>query len=106
MGFEYMDLIYANPPPPGRLSVSELVAAMGDLVSSGTARAWGLVNWDAIPFLEASVAAASHGVPQPCAVQLPYSLVRRDWLETPGMRRARQASGAGVVASSRWSAVS
>jgi aryl-alcohol dehydrogenase-like predicted oxidoreductase len=98
MGFDYVDLIYANPPPQG-LSVDDLVTAMGELVSSGRARAWGIVNWDAHPFLEAARAAGLQGVPQPCAVQLPYNLVRRDWLESPEMRRTLAASGAGVVAS-------
>src|ERR1700761_1905030 len=37
MGFEYVDLIYANPPPDG-LPVAEMVAAVGELVTSGEAR--------------------------------------------------------------------
>src|SRR5437588_11768280 len=31
MGFDYVDLIYANPPPEG-LAIDELVAAVGELV--------------------------------------------------------------------------
>src|SRR5205085_772986 len=38
-------------------------------------------------------------VPQPCAVQLPYSMVRRDWVESSDMHRGLEASGAGIVAS-------
>src|SRR5581483_11727302 len=34
MGFDYIDLIYANPPPDG-LAVPDLVKAVGELVSSG-----------------------------------------------------------------------
>jgi aryl-alcohol dehydrogenase-like predicted oxidoreductase len=98
MGFEYIDLIYANPPPDD-LPVPEMVAAVGELVSSGKARAWAIVNWEAAPFLEASQAASELGVPQPCAAQLPYSLVRRDWVESADMGAALGASGAGVVAS-------
>ena len=98
MGFEYVDLIYANPPPAA-LGVPEMVASVGELISAGKARSWGIVNWQPGPFLEASSAAAQQGVPQPCAAQLPYSLVARDWVESPEMSAALNASGAGVVAS-------
>ena len=98
MGFDHVDLIYANPPPDG-LPLGEMVAAVGELVASGKARAWGIVNWEAGPFLEAVRAAEALGVPAPCAAQLPYSLVRRDWVESDAMTAALAASGAGVVAS-------
>jgi len=98
MGFDYVDLIYANPPPAG-LPVPDLVATMGELVDSGKARAWAIVNWQAEPFAEAVRAADEQGVPMPCAAQLPYSLVERDWVEGAEMMRALEASGAGVVAS-------
>ena len=78
MGFDYIDLIYANPPPEG-LGIAEMVDAVGELVSSGKARAWGIVNWRAGAFLEATRAAEETGVPAPCAAQLPYSLAQRDW---------------------------
>jgi len=98
MGFDYIDLIYANPPPDG-LPVADMVAAVGELVTSGKARAWGIVNWEPGPFLEATHAAAAQGVPAPCAAQLPYSLVRRAWVESDDMTAALDASAAGVVAS-------
>jgi aryl-alcohol dehydrogenase-like predicted oxidoreductase len=98
MGFDYIDVIYANPPPAG-LCVAEMVAAVGELVSSGKARAWAIVNWEAGAFLEAVHAAEEQGVPAPCAAQLPYSLARRDWVESAEMTAALDASGAGVVAS-------
>jgi aryl-alcohol dehydrogenase-like predicted oxidoreductase len=98
MGFDYLDLIYANPPPES-LPVADMVAAVGALLASGKARAWGIVNWQAGPFIEAIRAAEEQGLPMPCAAQLPYSLVQRDWLEGPDMRQALDASGAGVVAS-------
>lgn len=98
MGFEYVDLIYANPPPDG-LAVPDLVATMGELIDSGKARAWGIVNWQAEPFAEAVRAATAQDVPMPCAAQLPYSLARRDWVETPEMADALKTSGAGLVAS-------
>jgi aryl-alcohol dehydrogenase-like predicted oxidoreductase len=98
MGFEYIDLIYANPPPDG-LAITDMVSAVGELITSGRARAWGIVNWEAEPLLEAAAAAERQGVPQPCAAQLPYSFVQRDWVESDAMAAALEASGAGVVAS-------
>jgi len=98
MGLEYVDLIYANPPPE-LLSVPDMVAAVGGLISSGKARAWGIVNWHAGPFMEAIRAAEAQGLPAPCAAQLPYSLIRREWVESADMTAALEASGAGLVAS-------
>jgi L-glyceraldehyde 3-phosphate reductase len=98
MGFGHMDVIYANPPPDG-LAIADMVAAVGGLLDSGKARAWAMVNWPAAPCGEAVAAAAGLGVAPPCAVQLPYSLVRRSWVEDPEMTAALHAAGAGVVAS-------
>jgi len=98
MRFDHVDLIYANPPPPG-LAVADLVAATAGLVIAGKARAWALVNWPAGQCAEAVQAAAGLAVAPPCAVQLPYSLVRRDWVEDPVMTGALTAAGAGVIAS-------
>ncbi len=98
MGFDHIDLIYANPPPDG-LPVAELVAAVGRLVASGNARAWGIVNWQAGPLLDAIAACESQGVPMPCAVQLPYSLAATEWVQSAEMTAALEASGAGLVAS-------
>jgi aryl-alcohol dehydrogenase-like predicted oxidoreductase len=98
MGFDYVDLIYANPPPAG-LAVPDLVTAVGGLVTSGKARAWGLVNWSADQCVQAVSAAAAAGIAPPCVFQLPYSLVRRSWVEDPVMGRALTAARAGVIAS-------
>ncbi|HUA07619.1 MAG TPA: aldo/keto reductase [Solirubrobacteraceae bacterium] len=98
MGFEYIDLIYANPPPDD-LPIAEMVAAVAALVADGKARAWGIVNWEARAFGEAVLAAREQGLPAPCAAQLPYSLVRREWVESDETTAALEASGAGVVAS-------
>jgi L-glyceraldehyde 3-phosphate reductase len=98
MGFDYVDLIYANPPPDD-LPIVEMVGAVAELIESGRARAWGIVNWEARPFIEATKAANEQNLPPPCAAQLPYSLVRRDWVESDEMAAALAASGAGVVAS-------
>jgi aryl-alcohol dehydrogenase-like predicted oxidoreductase len=98
MRFDYVDLIYANPPPDG-LPVPEMVTQVGRLLEAGKARAWAIVNWEAELFSEAIAAAADQGLPAPCAAQLPYSLVQRDWLEGLEMTAALERSGAGVVAS-------
>jgi L-glyceraldehyde 3-phosphate reductase len=98
MGFDYVDVIYANPPPR-RLAVADLVAEAGGLIASGKARAWGLVNWPADLAAQACEDAAGLGIVPPCAVQLPYSLVRRSWVEDPAMTQALSTSGAGVIAS-------
>src|SRR5579859_413454 len=98
MRFDYVDVIYANPPPEG-LPVADMVAAVGGLLGAGKARAWAMVNWQAGPCGEAVAAAAGQGIAPPCAVQLPYSLVRRSWVQDAGMTRALRAAGAGVVAS-------
>src|SRR5215470_7611644 len=98
MGFDHVDLIYANPPPAG-LAVADMVAEVGGLLDSGKARAWAVVNWQAGPLADAVAAAAGLGVAPPCAAQLPYSLVRRSWVEGAEMTEALHAAGAGVVAS-------
>ena len=98
MRFDHVDLIYANPPPDG-LPIPDMVASVGELISAGKARAWGIVNWEAAPFMEAIRAAEEQDLPAPCAAQLPYNLVRRDWVESAPMTEALEASGAGLVAS-------
>ena len=98
MRFDHVDLIYANTPPAG-LAVADLVSAVGALVASGKARAWGMVNWPADLCGQAVDAAARLGIAPPCAVQLPYSLVQRSWVEDAAMARALTAAGAGVIAS-------
>ena len=98
MGFDHLDLIYANPPPEG-FAIADMVTAVGGLLDGGKARAWAMVNWPAGPCGEAVAAAVEQDVAPPCAVQLPYSLVRRSWVEDPEMIRALHAAGAGVVAS-------
>jgi aryl-alcohol dehydrogenase-like predicted oxidoreductase len=98
MRFDHVDVIYANAPPQG-MAVADLVDAAGGLITSGKARAWGLVNWPADLARQAAGAAASLGVVPPCAVQLPYNLVRRSWVEDAAMTAALDAAGAGVIAS-------
>jgi aryl-alcohol dehydrogenase-like predicted oxidoreductase len=98
MGFDFIDVIYANPPEHG-LPLEELVGAVTDLIGSGKARAWAIVNWPAELLASAAVICARTGVPMPCAAQLPYSVVQRAPVETAAMQDALAACGAPVVAS-------
>jgi aryl-alcohol dehydrogenase-like predicted oxidoreductase len=98
MGLDHIDLLYAERLPDG-LSVPDAARAVAALVSAGKARAWGLLNWPAARIAEAAAFAAAEGLPGPCAAQLPYSLVRRDWVEDPGQVEALRAAGASVVSS-------
>ena len=56
-------------------------------------------NWPAERVAEAGRVAHELGVAPPCAAQLPYSLIARDWVEDPAMTEALLACGAKVVAS-------
>jgi aryl-alcohol dehydrogenase-like predicted oxidoreductase len=95
---DHIDVEYACPLPEG-LSVAEAVRQIAEVIAAGKARAWGVANWQAAEIAEAVRAAKALGVPGPCAVQLPYSLVSRSWLEDPAMASALAEAGADVVAS-------
>jgi aryl-alcohol dehydrogenase-like predicted oxidoreductase len=98
MGLDHIDLIYTMQPPEG-VTITELVAQVAALVSSGRARAWGIGNWPADELTEAVRAACDLGVPLPAAAQLPYSLVRPDWVRDPVMEAVLADADVGLVAS-------
>jgi aryl-alcohol dehydrogenase-like predicted oxidoreductase len=98
MQFDFIDVIYANQPENG-LSLDELVTSVGGLLSTGKARAWAIVNWPAAMIAEASAIAGRESVPQPCAAQLPYSVVQRSPVEDEDMGAALDTCAAPVVAS-------
>ena len=98
MGLDHIDLIYSMPVPDG-LAVAAAVEQIAELVSSGRARAWGFGNWRAGQLAEAIEVAQANGLPGPCAAQLPYSLIRRDWVEDPAMGDALSLGDVGLVAS-------
>ncbi len=98
MGMDYIDLAYAERPPDG-LGVAQVVGEVTALTKAGKLRAWGVLNWPAGLIAEAARVAEAHGLPPPCAAQLPYSLVMRSAVEEAGMVQALEAAGAGVVAS-------
>jgi aryl-alcohol dehydrogenase-like predicted oxidoreductase len=97
-GFHRLDLEYSAELPDG-LSVERAVEEIAGLLASGKLRTWGVVNWTASQLVEATRAARALGIDPPCAVQLPYSLVRRDFVEEEAMQAALADAGASVVAS-------
>jgi aryl-alcohol dehydrogenase-like predicted oxidoreductase len=98
MGFDYLDLVYSWSAPEGP-PVEEIVAAVGKLIASGKARAWGTGNWEPADHAQAAAIATELGVPPPCAAQLPYNLALREYIESQPAGEALDRSGAGVVAS-------
>lgn len=98
MGFDHVDLIYAERLPAG-LAVPDAVRAVAELVRLGKARAWGVLNWPAARIAEGAAFAAAEGLPGPCAAQLPYSLLRRSPVEDPDVVTALREGGVSVVAS-------
>ena len=97
-GLQRYDLVYSDPPP-AELPIADVVGAIGGLLAGGRVGAWGVVNWPAERIAAAVAAAGAQGVPEPCAAQLAYSLVRRSPVEDPAMEAALAASGASIVAS-------
>jgi aryl-alcohol dehydrogenase-like predicted oxidoreductase len=98
MGFEYLDVVYAAAPPAG-LAVPDLVRSVAELIASGKARAWGVLNWPPRLLVEAAETARAEGLPAPCAVQVAYNLVARSDVESPAAAEALAAARASVVAS-------
>jgi aryl-alcohol dehydrogenase-like predicted oxidoreductase len=98
MGLEHVDLIYSEPPPDG-LELQSLVEQVVALIGAGKARAWGMLNWRPEQIAAGAAIAGELGMPGPCAAQLPYSLVRRDWVEDPAQVEALGDAGASVVSS-------
>jgi aryl-alcohol dehydrogenase-like predicted oxidoreductase len=98
MKFDYVDLIYTERPPEG-LELGELVEQVLGLIAAGKARAWGMLNWTPQQIRQGAHVAADLGMPGPCAAQLPYSLVRRDWVEDPAQVDALREAEASVVSS-------
>ncbi len=98
MGFDYVDLIYATAPPDG-LEAAEIVESVGGLLTSGKARAWGVVNWPPELLVEAARLARASGVPPPCAAQLAYNVIWRTSVEGAEESAALDEADVSVVAS-------
>jgi aryl-alcohol dehydrogenase-like predicted oxidoreductase len=98
MGFDYVDLIYATAPPE-ELGAAEIVESVGGLLSSGKARAWGVVNWPPMLLAEAARLARTSGVPPPYAAQLAYNVIWRSSVEGAEESAALDEADVSVVAS-------
>jgi aryl-alcohol dehydrogenase-like predicted oxidoreductase len=97
-GLDHVDYLESDPPPAD-VPMEDVVGMLGELIAAGRARAWGIVNWPAEKVAEAGRVARANGLPAPSSAQLPYSLVRRDWVEAPEMSEALDLCGASVMAS-------
>jgi aryl-alcohol dehydrogenase-like predicted oxidoreductase len=97
-GLERVDILYSDPPP-AELPLDEVVEQIGALLAGGRIGAWGIVNWPANRLAEAGRIALDQSIATPCIAQLPYSLVRRDWVEGAEMVAALELCDASVVAS-------
>jgi aryl-alcohol dehydrogenase-like predicted oxidoreductase len=98
MGLDHVDLIYAEVPPDG-LGVQDAVGMITGLIGAGMARAWGTLNWTPEQMERAWQISEQEGVPGPAATQPPYSLVRREMVEDPGMRHLVATRNIAIVAS-------
>ena len=81
-----------NGRPP-TLPLDELFEQVSGLIQAGKARAWGVLNWPPGQIAEVEKIAD----PPPCAAQLPYSLVRREWVENAEMDRTEVSVVASAV---------
>jgi len=98
MGLDHIDLIYSEVPPDG-VGLEDAVGMITGLIRAGAARAWGTLNWTPDQMERAWQIADREGVPGPVATQPPYSLVRREIVDDPAMRRVAADLGVAIVAS-------
>ena len=98
MGLDHIDLIYSDLPPTG-VDLDDVVGMVTGLIRAGAARAWGTFNWPPDLMERAWQIADREGVPGPVATQPPYSLVRREIVNDPAMRRVAADLGVAIVAS-------
>jgi aryl-alcohol dehydrogenase-like predicted oxidoreductase len=98
MGLDHVDLIYSEVPPDG-VDLEDAIDMITGLIRTGVARAWGTLNWTPDQMERAWQIADREGVPGPVATQPPYSLVRREIVDDPAMRRLAADRGVAIVAS-------
>src|ERR1700749_1846718 len=98
MGLDHIDLIYSEVPPDG-VGLEDAIDMITGLIRAGTARAWGTLNWTPDQMERAWQIADREGVPGPAATQPAYSLVRREIVGDPAMRRLAADRGVAIVAS-------
>jgi L-glyceraldehyde 3-phosphate reductase len=98
MGLDHVDLIYSGALPDG-VGVEDAVGMITGLIRAGAARAWGTFFWSPEQMERAWQVADREDVPGPVATQPPYSLVHREVVDDPAMRRLAADRGVAIVAS-------
>jgi L-glyceraldehyde 3-phosphate reductase len=98
MGLEHLALLYSSTLPDD-VPVPVAVEQMAEVLDTGRVDAWGVVNWSAEALAGAGREARALGLAQPCAVQLPYSLARTEWVHDPAMERSLADTGASLIPS-------
>jgi L-glyceraldehyde 3-phosphate reductase len=98
MGLERLRLLYSSTLPE-EVPVGVAVQQIAEVLATGRVDAWGVVNWSAEALAAAGREARTLALAQPCAVQLPYSLARTEWVEDPAMERALSETGASLIPS-------
>jgi aryl-alcohol dehydrogenase-like predicted oxidoreductase len=98
MGLAHIDLIYSEALPDG-VPMAEAVGMITALISAGSARAWGTLNWSPARMEQAWQICDAAGLPGPVATQPPYSLITRDVVEDPALTRLAAGRGVAIVAS-------
>jgi aryl-alcohol dehydrogenase-like predicted oxidoreductase len=98
MGLDHVDLIYSEVPPDGA-PLEDVIGMIAGLLDAGLARVWGTLNWPREMMAQAWQIASRDGLPGPCATQLPYSLVIRDFVEDPELQRVAAERQVAIVAS-------
>jgi len=98
MDLDHVDLIYTDRLPDG-VELDDAVGMVTGLIRAGTARAWGTFNWTPGQMEQAWRIADHAGVPGPVATQPAYSLVVREIVQDPAMRRLAADRGVAIVAS-------
>jgi aryl-alcohol dehydrogenase-like predicted oxidoreductase len=98
MGLPRLRLLYSSTLPD-EVPVPVAVEQIAAVLATGRVDAWGVVNWSAEALAAAGREARTLGLAQPCAVQLPYSLARTEWVEDPAMERALADTGASLIPS-------
>lgn len=92
-GFVLGDILQAD------FDMERLVGDVGEMLSSGQVRWWGVNNWSARELLDACAAARRQGVDLPRVAQLRYSLARRAIAEGRPFEDALAATGVCIQAS-------
>jgi aryl-alcohol dehydrogenase-like predicted oxidoreductase len=98
MGLDHVDLIYSGALPDD-VGVEDAVGMITGLIRAGAARAWGTFFWSPEQMERAWQVAEREGVPGPVATQPAYSLVHREIVDDPAMRRLAADRGVAIVAS-------